>query len=282
MTRRRASRRPAGGVELVHWNPRYHHLPRPFGRIRFGRPLDNFGDLLGPVIVRRLLSREGLDNCRGPNGTRRRILSVGSIMHFARSGDVVWGTGVNGKHLMLPNRPQDLDVRALRGPKTAVVLRGQGFETPDVHGDPAILMPALMPELAMVKPVSGRIAFVPNFHDLPRWRAAGVQPVSPLGSPETVIPQILIAERVITSSLHGLVVADAFGRPAVLVIPEAEPMFKYEDYRLGIGRPLAEATPDLATARDRIKTAEAVDIPRERIEALLESFPRDLWLGGDA
>ena len=47
------------------------------------RPVNNFGDLLGPVIVRRMLKRLGLD---AQPKISARLLSVGSCLHFARDG----------------------------------------------------------------------------------------------------------------------------------------------------------------------------------------------------
>ena len=51
------------------------------------------------------------------------------------------------------------------------------------------------------------------------------------------IRAILDSEFVISTSLHGLVLADAYGIPArMLRITENEPLFKYQDYYEGTGR----------------------------------------------
>ena len=51
------------------------------------------------------------------------------------------------------------------------------------------------------------------------------------------IRAILDSELVISTSLHGLVLADAYGIPArMLRITENEPLFKYQDYYEGTGR----------------------------------------------
>ena len=80
------------------------------------------------------------------------------------------------------------------------------------------------------------MAFVPNLHDLPKmegWENV----ISPLDRWSTVIRRISQAGLVISSSLHGLVVADAFGIPCTyLRLSEEENILKYEDYVLGVGR----------------------------------------------
>jgi pyruvyltransferase len=53
-----------------------------------------------------------------------------------------------------------------------------------------------------------------------------------------VIRKICDSRFVISSSLHGIVVAEAFGIPArMLRITETEPLFKYFDYYAGTNRP---------------------------------------------
>src|SRR5699024_530321 len=137
---------------------------------RFGRRCNNFGDLLGPLIVRKLIGQHLA--VRGPRRlTRtRRVLTVGSILHAARDRDTIWGTGVNGKNPVGELRFSSLDVRAVRGPRTADILRGKGIDTPAVYGDPALLLPALFPELwneANTK--TRRTVYLPNLHDEKRW-----------------------------------------------------------------------------------------------------------------
>jgi pyruvyltransferase len=102
----------AGTVELVHWNPRPALFSGRLGkRVRIRPRINNFGDLLGPVIVRRLLELRGIDPKRG---RPTRLLSVGSVLRLAREGDTIWGTGANGKSLDRAFDFEALDVRATR------------------------------------------------------------------------------------------------------------------------------------------------------------------------
>ena len=78
------------GVDVAAWNP-VRSTGRWGRRSLRARPLANFGDLLGPLIVRELVTELGLRPAR----ERRRLLAIGSVLHFGRAGDVVWGAGRN-------------------------------------------------------------------------------------------------------------------------------------------------------------------------------------------
>lgn len=254
--------------KVVHWNPRASlGTGRILTRIHVGRRVGNFGDLLGPLIVRRIRDSLGIE---GSLTRGRRLLTVGSILHLAREGDVVWGSGINGKMLQHPYPP--LDVRALRGPLSAERLKRAGVEAPAVYGDPALLIPQLWrdEELAITRR-SGGTVLVPNLHDRPGFPADALDPRA---DPLSCVRAIASASLVVSSSLHGLVVAEAYGVPAVLVASSTEPTFKYEDYYLGTGRPLPRPA---ATWREGLETAPAPPIADWAPETLLGAFPADLF-----
>jgi pyruvyltransferase len=202
--------------------------------------------------------------------TRTRLLSVGSVLHFARDGDVVWGSGVNGK-VSEPLTARFLDVRAVRGPLTARALASRGIRMPsEVFGDPGSLAPALFGVERSPRP-SIELTSLPNLHDYRLWAGApGL--ISPRLDYLTVLRTIADSKRIVTSSLHGIVVADALGVEVSLVRPTAESMFKYEDYYEGTGRRLPAFHAD-------IRQSLEVIAPKSTWNAntLISAFPHDLW-----
>ena len=254
-------------VEVVHFNPR-RRRPGPAGRFLPRRPLNNFGDLLGPIIVEQIVMDRGLKE----SARRRRLAAVGSIMRLTQPGDVVWGTGINGKTMSVGAAP-DLDVRAVRGPRTAEALRRAGAKVPDVFGDPALLWSRWWPREFYLTAGESLEPFsvVPNHNE--RHQTSGPNVIDPLGDPHHIIGRIARSEFVCGSSLHGIVLAEAFGIPARLVRSAAEPPFKYDDYYSGTGR-------ESYTAANSIE--EAVRMGGEAppifdAEELLSAFPADLW-----
>ncbi|NHI17554.1 polysaccharide pyruvyl transferase family protein [Microbacterium excoecariae] len=220
----------------------------------------NFGDEIGPAIVA-ALSGDAVATRPG------RLLSVGSVLQFARGGDVVWGAGINGKVRQRLHYP--LDVRAVRGPLTRAVLLGFGVAAPPVYGDPALLFPRLFPD---VRPVaSAGVVVVPNLNEADRFGDEGV--LSPLGDPFEIAPRIAGAEFVVASSLHALILADAYGVPSRAVVPRAEHAFKYVDYYAGTGRA------DVAFAQTVDEAIRLGPVPAAEVDldALEAAFPSDMW-----
>lgn len=253
-------------VELFHWNPR-RRVSR-FLPARITRPVDNFGDLLGPMVVNELLRRSDLTAAVAD----ARLLSIGSVLHFARNGDVVWGSGVNGKSLGAPVGARRLDVRAVRGPRTRAVLQEHGIDAPAVYGDPGLLVGQLWPRRTFLRPGPRiPVTVVPNLHDAPSQRSVPGF-LDPRSDVWQVLTRIANSELVVGSSLHGVIVAESFGVPARLVRPGAEPLFKYEDYYAGTGRAAFAPAGSVAAAIDAGGEPPAVVDP-----ALAAAFPRDLW-----
>ncbi|MGW9113317.1 polysaccharide pyruvyl transferase family protein [Microbacterium sp. NPDC055683] len=250
------------GVEVVHWNPRRSLAPGVLPRTT---RVNNFGDLLGPMIVERLCAPDAVPRAHAP-----RLVSVGSILHLARDGEVVWGTGVNGKLDEGDRvRVRQLDVRAVRGPLTADVLRRRGMTVPDVFGDPGLLAPSLL-GIERARPTIP-ITSVPNLNERASWRGKpGL--VDPRTGYRGVIETIARSGRVVASSLHAIVIADVLGVPVSPVLPSHESIFKYEDYYEGTGR----RVPRFATSYE-----EALDDIAPPLswtpDALRAAFPSDLW-----
>ncbi len=238
----------------------------------------NFGDYLSFVIVGELLKKAGVfplpqkvDN--------RKLLALGSIIHFANDGDVVWGSGVNGKMPDDRYRFKQLDVRMVRGPLTAKFLQNKGIDVPKgVYGDPAILLPDLFPEF-QASPITGKKIVLPNFNELAIIQEHVPKDftlVSPVGYWKSVVKDILTSELVLTSSLHGLILAERFNVPVRFVAPcGGETLFKYEDYLEGTGRRLY-AAPQNFLAGINEDAGVQFSTPVTDSAAMLEKFPIDI------
>lgn len=247
-------------------------------RRRLRRRRENVGDYLSPLVVQRMLDRFGRRVTDKRQGTGR-LLAIGSVMHFARDGDVIWGTGVNGKIPADRHRFERLDVRAVRGPMTRDFLLRLGIDCPEVYGDPALLIPGLFPEFQVPAPEARQdYVVVPHLHDSPSaWvgetdRRRILWPTVPW---QRFLRRLISSRLVLSASLHGLIIAEAFGIPARAVRrTEGEPRFKYADYYLGTGRPAFR----FARSVDEALRLGGEPAPRFNPRPLIQQFPVDLWL----
>lgn len=259
-------------VEVIHFNPKRREKGVA-GRIFFKRRrIRNFGDLIGPALVRGLLDKFDLED---PH-EHKRLVAVGSIMSLTQPGDVVWGTGVNGKSMGLGAAP-DLDIRAVRGPRTRDLLIAKGARVPKVFGDPALLWPILWPRhhyLTGIRRESdlSPVTVVPNFNDLDTMRPFEGA-ISPLGEPHDIIGTIARSRFVCGSSLHAIIIAEAYGIPARLLISKTEHPFKYDDYYSGTGRDIFAPA---ATVEEALEMGGEAPVKFDS-DTLLATFPQDLF-----
>ena len=261
-------------VQILHWNPRANLIGE---RLPIRRRINNFGDLLGPLVVE-LLCGASLRLAPNPNRPHPgpRLLTVGSILHYARDGDCIWGTGTRGNTDPSRYRFSTLDVRAVRGPRTRAVLLERGIAVPEIYGDPALLLPELMPQLrSWAKAKTRSLTIVPNYADHAAMSVAhGRACLDPRGGVTDCLRTIAQSEAVVASSLHGLIVAESLGIPARLLAPARESPFKYEDYYLGTGR---DPVPPAVTVAQALRELPAEVTPVRADGRLREAFPHDLW-----
>lgn len=234
----------------------------------------NFGDYLSKEIVERMVQNPIRIYKKGVK--EKKLLAVGSILTFARDNDVIWGSGINGKFLNKKHYPfKTLDIRSVRGPKTQEFLQEElGVKAPSIFGDPALLMPRLFPEFK--KSETPKYPFIVILHYLDVWaysKTSGnvVYATDPW---DEVVKKILDSEFVISSSLHGLIVAEAYGIPAKLLrVSEKEPLFKFEDYYQGTGR----KTFSFATSIDDALYQGGEPLPEIDLDKIYRSFPFELY-----
>lgn len=235
----------------------------------------NFGDILSLKIVEKIIGRpikEQQSSIR-----KKKLLAIGSILSFAHEGDIVWGSGINGKFLHPKHYTfKHLDIRAVRGPLTrAYLMKYLHLSCPEIYGDPALLMAHLFPEFKRSEHPQFDYIIIPHYSEK-KYFPKSVYPnvVYPTDPWQIVIAKILDSKLVISSSLHGIVVAESFGIPARLLrITHNEPLFKYQDYYFGTGRSHVHYATSIK---------QALEMGGEKpyqcdLVQLYESFPFEFW-----
>ncbi|WP_370230552.1 polysaccharide pyruvyl transferase family protein [Cognatishimia sp.] len=261
----------------------------------------NFGDALGADIVAHFSGGQvrpiDLNRERSfvKHARDKGLFGLGSIFVFVEDHDIVWGTGVNLRWppYKLKTGP---DIRAVRGPLTADHLRREiGIDCPSVFGDPAQLLHRLI-DIPPHQPVR-RFGLIPHYRDIPvvpkalkeiathkGWRGIDAlrrnNTIYPFRPWREIVEFIAGCEMVISSSLHGLIVAEQLGVPAVwwrsdhLPSTRTEHSFKYNDYYAATDRDLDNWSTSLGQALQSTSGFQKYSFDSKALE---EAFPHELF-----
>ncbi|WP_417218646.1 polysaccharide pyruvyl transferase family protein [Arthrobacter sp.] len=200
----------------------------------------NFGDTIGPWLVSRISGRRPV-NSRWVQGTGPALFTVGSVFgHLTKPGEHVWGSGLIGppgaaKLDQLRGAPPKR-IHAVRGKKTReVLIRELGWDVPEVYGDPALLLPRYYQPKPSNRP--RKIGLVPHYKHKKLFKpleGVGVTTIDVAMGLEPVVDQIASCSAVISTSLHGIIVAQSYGIPWLWVRLEDSQLgggaFKFEDF----------------------------------------------------
>jgi len=242
----------------------------------------NFGDYLSYVLLERILCGPVRVYQKKYNVKERKLLAIGSILTFASGtneadADIIWGSGINGKLLNLKDYSFTyLSVRAVRGPLTRdFLMKNFGIEVPQIYGDPALLIPYFFPEFVKQRSPSHEYIIIPHYSEMMLFpKEVYPQAVYPTEPWDVIIKKILDSKFVISGSLHGIIVAEAFGIPARwLRVTWAEHAFKFMDYYLGTGRNNFQPAFSLKQALDM----GGEEPCRCNLSELYKAFPREFW-----
>lgn len=164
-------------------------------------------------------------------------------MVFAQPNDIVWGTGcINYNEI--DNLPKK--IYAVRGPLTRNELLKKGISTPKVYGDPALLFPEIYNPVKIIKYKYGLIPHYIDFTDpnslliIKQLQSQGVKIINITAGIFHFIDELVQCKNILSSSLHGLIAADAYNIPNIRVKLSNKILggdFKFDDYHLSVDKP---------------------------------------------
>lgn len=239
----------------------------------------NVGDLLTPYIVEKITGKVS------HNVKSRRfdhLLGVGSMIHRAKKNSDIWGTGTLDTAIASKYKAEELRVFAIRGHLSEEVLFGPGGGGPEISfGDPGILMPRFFSPTVEKKI---RVGVIPHYVDYESEfikNVPGVEVIDVRSDPEDFVCQLLRCEFVLSSSLHGLILADAYGVKNKWVSFSDKVTgggFKFSDYYSTTDIKNEQcisinSRSDYINLVDRIDEYAVVKIFLESDDKLLNSFP---------
>ncbi|PRP67004.1 polysaccharide pyruvyl transferase family protein [Nonlabens agnitus] len=202
---------------------------------------ENYGDLLGKYLVEKITGRKvswlRANRFYIKNWWRPVYVTIGSILEHIGSHCIVWGSGMSHRDAQIARAT----FTAVRGPLSRKRILEIGYDCPEVYGDPALLLPLYLEDH---QTKTYELGIIPHINDYKIVQSmAGNSPTLCIidfltNEIEETTRQILSCKRIISSSLHGIIVAHAYNIPAVQV-KFSNAIFgdgvKYHDYLLSVG-----------------------------------------------
>lgn len=206
----------------------------------------------------------------------KNYLVIGSTIDMlCKPTSEVWGAGIINGSIPLKIKPKK--VYAVRGPLTRQKLIDEGVECPEVYGDPALLTALYYQPKKEKRFRYGIILHISHQHfaekiTIDRKLLSDYQDVLIINLGKykhwhEIIDQICSCEAILSSSLHGLIISEAYNVPN-LWIEFGKPLigghFKFHDFFLSIH-----------CDRKLPFTIESSELSSENIDSELSK-----WIGG--
>ena len=242
-----------------------------------GAPTQNFGDYLPVLLARELMlqPRVEADIYRLIGSVIDSQWILRDLRHTvgAKSGRIAfWGCGMRDAQPLTPRARAQCSFFGVRGPLTRQAL---ALPANTVMGDPGLLLPLLHRSSQPPVDTAQRTICIPHIHDaksddeLLAISGADCVVRPSIAASETalrqVIDRIVHADFVLSGSLHGAIVACAYGRPfAFWDNGHLDVEFKWRDFAASVHIP-CEFVRDVVQGRAHY--AEAI-APRLRLPPL--------------
>jgi pyruvyltransferase len=203
---------------------------------------NNWGDKVNPYLFEKLTGKKVISSNSIFNFLNKtKILGVGSLIVGDLSNSVIWGSGVIAEQIKLEIKPKE--ILALRGHYSLKKIQEVGGNC-EIFGDPVLLFPDFFSNKNVEKKY--KYGIIPHFKDK---TSVGIQKIAQLQNPEIKIIDIqssveefvidvLSCENILSSSLHGLILADTYGIPTCRIVLSNKLEggdFKFYDYYSGVG-----------------------------------------------
>lgn len=198
----------------------------------------NFGDYLNYDLVSNITDKKV--QWVPYNYNKEYYMAIGSILQVATDKTIVWGSGLIDDKQLPIKKPKE--ILAVRGPLTRKRLIEAKMKCPEIYGDPALLMPEYYSPNSEKKFDLGIIPhYVDKHNDFFLQKFSPNIKIIDIEQPnyKKFIDDVTSCNKIISSSLHGIIIADAYDIPALRIKFSNKIVggdFKFNDYFLSINR----------------------------------------------
>lgn len=251
--------------------------------VDISRQHQNIGDWLSFIIIDEMLKMNNID-IKKPVSKTKHLYGIGSqLLGFQDA--TIWGGGfaknLQYSKLLTPYKLihrfyHKTDIRAVRGPLSKYNFDILGINCPEIYGDPALLLPLFYTPAQSYK--CKPFIIVPHYNDYNKYDDYDNVLNTFTDDWKRFVDELCSADLIISSSLHGIILAEAYGIPAIMIKNSTtENIFKYQDYYHSTGRTEFPIATSIEEALNITPSIPNTQIIKEIQKNLIQSFPYDLW-----
>lgn len=215
------------------------------GRIKH----ENWGDDLNYYFIKEITNRPIViynRSCLAMRLNLNNFLVIGSTIDMlCKKNTKVWGAGIINNMEGIKIKPKK--IYAVRGPLSREILLSRNIECPEIYGDPALLLPLYYRPTISKRYKYGIISHVSNENYLRTMTLDNtaiferndvlIISMKNYNNWQDIIDKICSCKAILSASLHGLIVAEAYNIPNVWIefgSPLIGDHFKFHDFFLSI------------------------------------------------
>lgn len=178
----------------------------------------NWGDALNPWLVNKLSGKKIIHSSDLFKLRNTKVYScIGSILdNHSTPNTIIWGSGCLDSSSKIHVKP--IEVLAVRGPRTRDKLMKHGVHCPAIYGDPALLFPKFYNRYTTK---TNQLGLIVHFMDKREpviktfmQKYSEVKLINIECGLFEFIDQLKSCHHIASSSLHGLIMADAYNIPS--------------------------------------------------------------------
>lgn len=212
---------------------------------KYNEGYGNFGDELSKFITYSLINKEKYKLVYNQENKNINLICIGSYLQKSKDNYYIFGSGIRTPDSI---KNKKLNIYAIRGPLTKEILENNDIKCPKIYGDPALLLP-LFYKPKLLPRLKNKIGIIPHFLQYYKFKRHEINTekyflINPIDKWENIINSIFSCKSIISSSLHGLICSDAYGKPNLWLdqykLEEGD--FKFRDYFLSQGREYKKIT----------------------------------------